>query len=202
MNGCCEAVIIRRRSATGFKKRKMEHRMVRLGTTSILVLVFFALPALAAEMPSRKAGLWEVKTSFDGGNMPAVVIRQCVDAATDQMMQSGAGPNSQRDCSKRDVQKSGDSITIDSTCTIAGKSRTAHAVITGSFDSAYTMTMTSQGDGTTGAGKTMTMAAKWIGPCAADQKPGDTIMPNGMKFNVMNAGKLAAPQLTSPPPGK
>jgi hypothetical protein len=182
----------------------MEDRMVRFGATSILVLVFSAVPVLAAEMPSRKAGLWEVKTSFDSGNMPAVVIRQCVDAATDQMMQSGAGPNFRRDCSKRDVQKSGDSVTIDSTCTIAGKSRTAHAVITGSFDSAYTMTMTSQGDGTQGAGKsmTMTMAAKWIGPCTADQKPGDTIMANGMKFNIMDARRPGAPPSATLPPGK
>ena len=32
----------------------------------------------------------------------------------------------------------------------------------------------------------MTIAAKWLGPCAADQKPGDMIMSNGMKINIRN----------------
>jgi hypothetical protein len=30
------------------------------------------------------------------------------------------------------------------------------------------------------------MEAKWIGPCKADQKPGDMVMSNGMKMNVLD----------------
>ena len=26
--------------------------------------------------------------------------------------------------------------------------------------------------------------AKWLGPCKADQKPGDIVMGNGMKMNI------------------
>ncbi len=109
------------------------------------------------------------------------------------MMQSGAGPNAQRECSKRDVQKSTDSMTIDFVCTVRGKTLTSHAVVSGSFDSAYTMTVTSQGEGMANDGRTLTMTAKWIGPCTAEQKPGDMIMANGMKFNILNAQKLGAP---------
>ncbi len=174
--------------------------MARFGATSILVLIFFAMPALAAELPSRKPGLWEIKTSFANLNVPGQVIQQCVDAATDQMMQSSAGPNSQRECSKRDVQRSAGSITIESTCTVGGKTRTSRAVVTGSFDSAYTMTVTSQSEGTPGVGGTVTMAAKWIGPCTADQKPGDMIMANGRKFNILDAQKRGAAPGTPPPP--
>ena len=144
-----------------------------------------AMPALAAELPSRKAGLWEIKTSLEGrgGRVPA--IQQCIDTATDRMMQSSAGAFAQGACSKREVQRSGDTITIDSTCTLGGKTATAHTVITGSFDSAYTMTVTSQGEGVPGGGNTMTVSAQWLGPCAADQKPGDMIMSNGMKMNII-----------------
>ena len=28
--------------------------------------------------------------------------------------------------------------------------------------------------------------AKWVGPCKADQKPGDMVMPGGVKMNVMD----------------
>jgi hypothetical protein len=98
------------------------------------------------------------------------------------------------------VQKSAASTTIDSTCTLGGKTLTSHAVVIGSFDSAYTMTVTSQTEGSLGVSRTVTMAAKWIGPCAADQKPGDMIMANGTKINIMDAQKLTAPPSISQPP--
>jgi hypothetical protein len=172
---------------------------------STLLITLVAMPALAAEMPARKAGLWEITTSAGAGN--GVAIRQCIDAATDQMMQSragtgpapGTGPGAGTPpCSKRDVQKTGDTVTIDSTCTVAGRTVNTHAVVTGSFDSAYTMTVTSQGDGIPAGAGTMTMSAKWLGPCAADQRPGDMIMPNGMKINILDLQKRGSPG--APPP--
>jgi len=166
--------------------------MAHFRATAFLVLMLFAMPVLSAELPVRKPGLWEIETTLPNPKIPKQVIRQCVDAATDQMMQSRAGINSQRECSKRDLQKSAGSITIDSTCTTGGKTRTSHVVITGSFDSGYTLTVTSQSEGAPES-KTITMAAKWIGPCAADQKPGDMIMANGTKINIMDAQKLGAP---------
>jgi Protein of unknown function (DUF3617) len=165
--------------------------MGRFGTTSLLVLIG-AMPAIAAELPSRKPGLWEVRMSFENRNAAAQIVRQCIDAATDQMMQSSAGPYSQAACSKRDVQVSANAITIDSTCTVAGKTAMAHAVVAGSFDNAYTMTVTSQSDALPGGAMTMTMAARWLGPCAADQKPGDMIMGNGVKLNILELQKRGA----------
>jgi hypothetical protein len=170
---------------------------MRLIATSILVLVC-ATPVRADDLPSRKPGLWEVKTSVESRNAPALVIQQCIDATTDQMMQSSTGPYSQEVCSKRNVQKSKDSITIDSTCALAGKIATAHSVVTGSFDSAYTMTVTSQSEGTPGDKMTMTMAAKWLGPCTGDQKPGDMILGTGIKINILEMQKFhPSPDLPS-----
>src|SRR5580700_6472081 len=167
-----------------------------IGGISVLVLIG-AMPALAAEMPTRKSGLWEVKMNVEGRNAPGQTIQQCIDAATDQMMQSSAGPFAQGACSKRDVVKSATGITIDSTCGVGGKTATAHSVITGSFDSAYTMTVTSESEAMPGGKMTMNMAAKWLGPCTGDQKPGDMIMGNGMKINILEmqkrGGVLGAP---------
>jgi len=158
------------------------------------LIALFAIPASAAEMPARKAGLWEIKAN----NANGMAFQQCVDAATDQMLQAkvGTAPNAQ--CAKRDVVQSGSTVTIDSTCTAAGKTMTSHAVVAGSFDSAYTLTVTSQGDAIPGGSMTMTMTAKWLGPCAADQKPGDMIMPNGMKINILDIQKRGMPG--APPP--
>jgi hypothetical protein len=168
-----------------------EDRMGRFGGTALLVLAG-ALPATATELPTRKAGLWEVKMSFENRNGASPAIQQCIDAATDQKMQSVAGPLAEAACSKRDVQKSANGFTIDSACTFSGKRRTVHSVIAGSFDSAYTMTVTSEGDGLPGG--PMTIAAKWLGPCAADQKPGDMIMGNGFKMNILDMQKRGLSQ--------
>jgi Protein of unknown function (DUF3617) len=162
---------------------------MRLVTMISIVGVIGLLPASAAELPSRKPGLWEMKMEFASRNTPTQTIKQCIDAATDQMMQSSAGPAGQTACSKRDVQRSADTITVDSVCTVGGKATTSHAVITGSFDSAYTMTVTSDSSTAPGGKSTMTMAAKWLGPCTGDQKPGDMIMSNGMKINILDMQK-------------
>jgi hypothetical protein len=128
---------------------------------------FFVLicttPIRADELPSRKPGLWQLKTRTDIPNMPTVAIQQCIDATTDQSMAVGiAGPYSQDIC-QGTVQRSADSITIDSACTFADKPATAHAVVTGSFDSAYTVTVTSRSDAEPGKTITMNVDAKWLG---------------------------------------
>jgi hypothetical protein len=35
----------------------------------------------------------------------------------------------------------------------------------------------------------MTIAAKWVGPCPAGQRPGDMTMGNGMTINVLDMQK-------------
>ncbi len=162
------------------------------GAVSLLVLIG-AAPMVAAELPSRKPGLWQVKTSIDN-NAPARVVQQCIDAATDQMLQSSAGPFASSACPERDVKRSGASMTIDSTCTVGGKPATAHSVVTGSFDSEYTMTVTSQSEDMPGGKLTMTMEARWLGPCAADQQPGDIVMANGVKINILEVQKRSRAQ--------
>jgi Protein of unknown function (DUF3617) len=180
-------MVIARRSRLDLAN--LETIMGRIGALLFLFVgvvgVVGGAAAAVVEPPARKAGLWEVKTTSAEGR--SVSIQQCVDAQTDQAMQASAGAGTQRDCAKRDVQKSGDTTTIDSVCTVAGKTRTAHVVIVGSFDSGYTMTITSKGEGA--AARTVSMAAKWLGPCTADQKPGDMIMPNGMKMNILDMQK-------------
>jgi Protein of unknown function (DUF3617) len=173
--------------------------MRTIGAMAVLVLAGVP-PVLAAELPSRKAGLWEVSTSFESRNGAGITVRQCIDASTDEMMQSSAGPLARAACSRRDVRKVGDTVSIDSTCTLAGKTATSHAVITGSFDNAYTMTVTSRSDALPGGKMAMTVVGKWLGPCEADQKPGDLIMGNGVKMNIPAMQKRAPSQGVPLPP--
>src|SRR5829696_560504 len=59
------------------------------------------------------------------------------------------------------------------------------AEITGDFNSAYTVKSSSHSEGGMGGAprdSTTTIEAKWLGACKADQKPGDIMMPGGMKM--------------------
>ena len=138
---------------------------------AIPIVLLFAAPAMASDVPTRKPGLWEIRMSFDNRSIPVQSIKQCVEPGADKLMQMGTPSVAQSSCSRRDVQRSGNTTTIESTCTFAGKTTNARIVISGSLESAYTMTMTSEGDAVPGGRSSMTMAATWLGPCTAGQKP-------------------------------
>ena len=157
---------------------------MRHACVTAALLLAGSLPGQADDLPARKAGLWEIKPGEENVASDAPAIQQCVDAATDRMLQSVMGPWTGLACARRDVRQARDTVTADATCKVIPdkpeKDRTVHtvtvhAVFTGSFDTAYTMTMTVQGD-VPGGTMTRKGAARWLGPCAAGQKPGDVIL--------------------------
>ena len=109
--------------------------------------VVAAAPAFALDLPTRKAGLWELKMIFEGRNLPATTMKHCTDAATDKLMNANFGGSNEQHCSKQDMKTSGGTITVDSVCKFGETTTTSHAVITGSFDSAYTMKVASTRQG-------------------------------------------------------
>ena len=116
-------------------------RLVR----ATLPLLLCATPVLAAEMPARKAGLWELKMTMEGRGAAMPAIQHCIDTTTDKQMNSmGANPRAEK-CSKKDVQVSGNTVTVDSVCDIgSGASATSHAVVSGDFNSAYVVKVNSR----------------------------------------------------------
>ena len=174
---------------------------MRIARAAVFLIVAAALPAvmpayaepvLAADLPHRKPGLWEVKYS------PGETIQYCIDAAADKVTLGIAGPLDPDQCQNIDLQRFGYALTIDFACTIKGKPATAHTVVNGSFDSAYMMTETLQGEDVPHGAMTMTIAGSWLGPCAADQRPGDIVkpaLPNGRMLNLLDMYKAKSPML-------
>jgi hypothetical protein len=136
-------------------------------------------------------------TGSSAGRSGAIQMQTCIDAATDRMMLSSLGAFAASACSRQDVQKHANGFTVDATCTLGGKTATVHTAIEGSFDGAYTMTVTA--DGVPMPGGALTMSAKWLGPCAADQKPGDMIIGN-VKINILDMQKAGPSQGVPLPP--
>ncbi|MGC2778766.1 MAG: DUF3617 family protein [Bradyrhizobium sp.] len=165
--------------------------------------------ARAVDLPVRKAGLWELKMVRSGGQLPEMTMQHCTDETTDKDMNNMASPMAKQACSKQDIQKTATGYVSDSVCSIGGMPAIAHAVpdiksaaamtvtshadITGDFNSAYTIKTTSHSEGgPSGVPRdtTMTVEAKWLGACKPDQKPGDIVMPGGMKMNVKDMNRL------------
>ena len=152
-----------------------------------MLLVVTALPDVAAavDYPTRKPGLWELTMTMTSGR--TMTTSQCTDESTDKDMITSAGPSMQQSCKRSELQKTASGYVSDSTCTFNNMTMVSHTEVSGDFNSAYTVKVTSHNSGgapTMPADTNMTMAAKWLGPCKADQKPGDMIMPGGMKMNI------------------
>jgi len=162
----------------------------------LLASCLVAAPSFALDLPTRKAGLWDMTMDFHNSRLPHQTMKQCVDADSDRLMNMNfAGSNGQA-CSKKDIVRTGGGFVIDSVCTFAGITTTSHAVTSGSFDSAYSVDVTSTRKGgpampgvAANGEQHMTISAKWLGPCAAGDRPGDVIMSNGMKMNVIDLQK-------------
>jgi Protein of unknown function (DUF3617) len=141
----------------------------------------------ATDLPARKAGLWEmtVQSSNDKAGKP-VVMQQCIDTATDRKMQQMSQGVSKDMCSKNELRSEGGGFTIDSVCKMGQSTATSKGRITGKFDSAYRVeTKSAYNPPLMGMSDvSVVMDAKHLGACKADQKPGDMIMPGGMKMNI------------------
>jgi len=162
-------------------------------------LAALALPATAQEIdfPERKAGQWEIAmTSDTPGGMPNQTIKACIDAASDKQMMAAGFSMSKSMCSKQEMKQEGDSYVIDSTCQIGPMTSTSHIVITGDFQSAYTVKMTSEMSGAAmmpgmPGSTSMTQEARWVSDACTDgMAPGDMLMPGGMKVNVNDMMKM------------
>ncbi|HKU06856.1 MAG TPA: DUF3617 family protein [Bradyrhizobium sp.] len=172
----------------------MTRQHLSLVTVVGLLALLPALDALALELPVRKAGLWEMKMVRTGGSMPDMTMQHCTDASTDKQMSTSFSPGKET-CAKQDIQKTAAGYVSDSICSVAGMTVTSHAEITGDFNSAYTVKSTSRSEGGPSGvprDSATTIEAKWLGACKADQKPGDIVMPGGMKMNILELDKLKA----------
>lgn len=140
--------------------------------------------AAAMDVPKRKSGLWEMKTSMEG--MPANMgaMQMCVDEKSDDITRQQAEADTRRMCSKNEIKRDGNRTVMHSVCTFDKVTATTDAVFTGSFESGYRSEMrTTYNPPMMGRKESrMTIEAKWLGPCKAGQKPGD-VMINGMSFN-------------------
>ena len=170
----------------------------------LLPLLSCAEPEVAADLPARKAGLWEmsVKTTIQGRTPPAQVSQHCIDAETDKAMRALELRMRQAKCEGQGIRRKGDTFVLDAQCRAGDTAFTAHGVSTGSFDADYTTTLTITRVGTPEfptipPKMTIATAARWTGACKIGQRPGDIVLPDGSKMNIRSVPGMA--ELIPPP---
>ncbi len=147
----------------------------------------------ADELPTRKSGLWEIQMSM-AGEAVGQTMKQCVDTAADAaMIRMGTDMSTKMGvkCTKNEFVKQGQRYIFDTDCMMGDIRLTSMTVFSGDFTSQYT------GDSVTKfepallgiSEQNMTITARWVGACEAGQKPGDIIMPGGIKMNINTMGK-------------
>jgi hypothetical protein len=178
--------------------------MSRFPTALFVAFVLFAVNANADQgvVIKRKPGLWEVSASVagrgDGGT-----IKQCTDHAADAKMMQMMSQAQDGTCTVNKITEIDGGYALHSECSMSGSKVTSKGEFKGDFDAEYNGEVkTTFEPALFGMGESVTtFKAKYAGPCPADMKVGDMLMPNGMKMNVEQAkesAKRAADMMNNP----
>jgi hypothetical protein len=143
-------------------------------------------PASPAALPERTPGLWEQKVTSAGRSQ---VSRICLDRAVEKRFTMWGQNAGEGACQPQITPHAGGGWDFASTCDMGERGKTeTRGTVTGDFAKAYRLTATSSISGAAAdmnGTHEMTLEASWKGPCPADMRPGDMLLPGGMKINMM-----------------
>ena len=151
-----------------------------------------------SSLPVRKDGLWEVLVRSDdlvlqstGRASPKpVTVRQCTNAAAEPIMLMSIVPG-QEDCHERKVRRRGSGAEaryeITTVCYVHDHRVDTQMQLQGDLQSAYHGSFQTKFPKTplNNTGR-MVFEGRWLGGCAAGQRPGDMLLPNGVTVNVVD----------------
>jgi hypothetical protein len=134
--------------------------------------------------PQRKPGYWEETIQSDRSPTP-ITTKWCFDEASDRRMPVlPKGPRRAGACSQFHIAKNGDGYTVDSVCSFNGATITSHAVISGDYQSKYTIVSSTDLEGASDPARdgkhTTTVTAAYQGAdCPSELGPGQMERPDG-----------------------
>ncbi len=167
----------------------MRYRII----ASVFALLIAGIQASAQEYPSRRPGHWELALTLEDGSIPPQVFQQCVDAESDQLLHTFVGLTIGGTTCTSTQRKDGANIHVDTVCQVSPTTTaTLQTVFTGDYNTSYSLRATTrvEGDPAAKAGPTTVLiSAKWLGACKPDQRPGDIIMADGKRANVIDFWK-------------
>ena len=148
--------------------------------TSVVLMTLAGLAgvAVAADIPHRKPGLWEMTSHSSSSTGMQITRRICLDRASEDLLNRAGVASSQETCSKVEMHSSGNQFTAKAVCHMGSVKMTSEAITTFVSDTVSTTKVHATYDPPL-AGRSQSDTqddAKWLGACPADMKPGDMIL--------------------------
>lgn len=156
--------------------------------------------------PKLRAGLWRVTA---GGDAPQSVSTMCLDDAVQARMNVVGAQAAGGDCQKTTMSPNpGGGWRYRTVCDYAamgGGTSVSEGVMTGDLRTAYSSqtTVTTTGAQVEHMNKPVNITSEgaYEGPCPANMKAGDVIIPGGMRFNMLEMAEMAS-KMEAPRPAR
>lgn len=145
----------------------------------------------ATTLPTRKAGLWELKTVMDEGRGPFdQTFKMCVDERMEQNTAAASAVDHKTNCTKYEVKSADGMTTAEGDCLYNGRQVVSHTEMKGDFKSAFEIKISSTTSDPTAKEqsvvikRSITQAGNYLGDSCGDLKPGEAMGPDGNKIAV------------------
>ena len=165
------------------------------------IVVATAVPALAQELPSLRAGLWEQTITPSGAGMPdgtkPVTTRVCLDEAMQRQQQAANAKGAGAGCDPQTTRRTGEAYVVEAQCRQGQLASRSTMTVRGDFRTQYTSeTVVTLSGGPEGPAEARRVTqARYLGACPTGWKIGDVEM-NGQRRNLLTP----PPAGTAPPP--
>ena len=165
-------------------------------TTAILLSAALAAlqPATAyaadTDLPLRKAGRWEQKTTMDeGGKKHEQTLTICIDAEMERNTALASDAEHKKSCAKYDVKKEGGTVVVESTCNMNGRDVESRTEMKGDFQSTFDVTINSTTSGmqdsqSVSVKRVIEQQGKFLGESCGDLKAGEAMGTDGTRLMV------------------
>ncbi len=185
----------------------------RIAGAALAWVLWWALPVAAQTLsdaspadegpqwPTRRAGLWQISLQTQG--VAPQVVRHCIDARTDRLMQQLAEGTDATTCSRRTYRREGDRFIGESECRFGTSTALIRSSVAGDFARSYKGEVDSRIEPPT-AGLNqykVSLTARWLSACPAGWKPGDMDVPGMGRVNIAEV-QAARKLSTAPTPSK
>lgn len=144
----------------------------------VLSAAFLALPAHADELPARKHGLWESKSTSQDG---VTTAKQCIGPGTDAEAVSAFG--AKRACARNVVTRTAEGWSSETECAIGPVTAQSKGAFTGDFETYVRTELETTVTGVPGQSsptpRKTVIEARRLSDCEPGQKPGDVILSDG-----------------------
>lgn len=170
---------------------------MRFAWISSFALLSFALSFAAhsedsaPSLPTRKAGLWELKTVMDEGNGPRdQTLKICIDDRMERNTVSASVADHKANCSKYDVKAENGTTVTDAECIYNQRFVVSKTTMSGDFAKTFEIKIASTTSDPNAKEqsvvikRTITQTGSYVGESCGDLKGGEAMGADGSKIAV------------------